>query len=382
MDEEELKWLYSGALIMVAVATPLAIYCVNAYNWSTMLSAVLLNAGAAWLRHTAVVHRSFDHAFVSTILLGGAAAVVVSSFTVVPEAWFAPEERGLATSIAVQSNYAGWALGSFIPLAVKTPADMRSFTRRQAIGTMALLSFFLAGYRSRGQASLRAGARLEAEYGAAKPNRSRAANGVPMAIPLIQTPWWLAKGRRSERLLPVNGSPLSDRTSELYSEAAAPAAAAWRPGARASAGLMARNPRLLLHTAASALLGGVSFAIPAVLDIVLGESCATTPLALPAQRTMTANFAFIISGVVSGIVLGATCRDPARQHVIVFWCSLLCATVLSALLLLLTPRSVELLGADAAYGLIVAGMSLAGAGVRLTYYSDRCLIYVATLRVE
>ena len=146
MDEVQLKWLYSGALIVVAAATPVATYCVDSCSWSALLVAVLLNTGAAWLRHAAVMQHSFAQAFASTILLGGAAAVVVSSYTWVPETWFAPTERGLATSIAVQSNYAGWALGSFIPFVVKTPAEMSKFTYVQAVGTTSILVFFLVGY--------------------------------------------------------------------------------------------------------------------------------------------------------------------------------------------------------------------------------------------
>lgn len=375
IDEEQLKWLYSGALIVVAVATPLAMYCVDICNWSASLAAVLLNVSAAWVRHRSVLHHSFDQAFASTILLGAGAAVVVSSYTVVPEAWFAPEERGLATSIAVQSNYAGWALGSFIPIVVQNPGAMVEFTRVQVVGTVVILVLFLVAYSTRGPVVERAAGlhatagfadvdakarRLGLGLGLGLGGTSAVFNAAPTPRPLAALPrkalWWLARGRQVERLPYSRAS-----TACAAAPSGAPQPALVRAGARASAASMARNPRLLLHTAASALLGGVSFAIPAVVDIVLGQSCEASALSLPPEHTMVANAAFILSGVTAGLALGGWCRDLALYHAVVFGCSALCAVGLSLLLLLLSPPAVLCLGPEATFVLLVLGMAITGA---------------------
>ena len=93
---------------------PLAAWGVVRHHWSTVAFGNALNVAGGWLRYLAVVRSSYALAVLSSLVCGGAAAVVVCSFTAVSERWFRPSHRGLATSIAVQSNYLGWALGSLI----------------------------------------------------------------------------------------------------------------------------------------------------------------------------------------------------------------------------------------------------------------------------
>jgi hypothetical protein len=364
IDEEQLKWLYSGALVVVAATTPIAMYCVDVCNWSASLAAVFLNVSAAWLRHISVTSHSYDQAFASTILLGFGAALVVSSYTVVPETWFAPEERALATSIAVQSNYAGWALGSFIPIAVQTPAAMAEFTLIQTAVTVLILVLFLLGYSTRGSAADRAAGvqyttgLADVEATSRRSGSSSATLSSPRTPRLLdvvrKAPWWL-RGRRTERLSMSRSCSALDAGPSTESPPVPP-----RVGARASAASMARNPRLLLHTVASALLGGVSFAIPAVLDVAIGESCASSVLSLPPEQSMLADAAFILSGVTAGVLLGGLCRDVETYHVVVFICSALCAIGLSLLRLLLSRHAVQFLGAPASFALLVLDMALIG----------------------
>ncbi|EOD27866.1 hypothetical protein EMIHUDRAFT_463214 [Emiliania huxleyi CCMP1516] len=112
--EADVALLYSLFLLSVVPVMPLAAWGVVRHHWSTVAFANALNVAGGWLRYLAVVRSSYALAVLSSLVCGGAAAVVVCSFTAVSERWFRPSHRGLATSIAVQSNYLGWALGSLI----------------------------------------------------------------------------------------------------------------------------------------------------------------------------------------------------------------------------------------------------------------------------
>ena len=74
-------------------------------------------------------------AVVSTGLVGVAGGVIFTMFTFLPARWFPEGERGLATSLAVQATYAGWALGALIPIVLGsggTGAILRNSLRARA----------------------------------------------------------------------------------------------------------------------------------------------------------------------------------------------------------------------------------------------------------
>ena len=72
------------------------------------------------------------------------AAIIICSYTHLASRWFPPSERTFATSIAVQCNYAGWCVGTLIPLTVTTVASLNSFMLWQALfGSSALVLFLL-----------------------------------------------------------------------------------------------------------------------------------------------------------------------------------------------------------------------------------------------
>jgi hypothetical protein len=130
---DDLKWLYSSIYIVVPVVQLLVAYPLFRYNWSTMLLGVSLNVACAWLRYAAVVHHSYAMGLASSCLAGGAAAVIVSSYSIVPENWFGPSERGLATAIGVQANYLGWGFGVLLPLYVDSLSAFTTFCFWQAL---------------------------------------------------------------------------------------------------------------------------------------------------------------------------------------------------------------------------------------------------------
>ena len=84
----------------------------------------------------------------TSLSAGASASVIVCSYAVIGQRWFRPSQRALATTIAVQSNYAGWAMGSLIGLAVHGDADAyRQFALWQAAAASLCVPLFLLGYR-------------------------------------------------------------------------------------------------------------------------------------------------------------------------------------------------------------------------------------------
>ena len=68
----------------------------------------------------------------------------------IPFTWFKPAERSLVVSVAVQSNYAGWCLGSvLIPRMVKRAGDFNGFILVQAVVVTFNVVLFALFYRER-----------------------------------------------------------------------------------------------------------------------------------------------------------------------------------------------------------------------------------------
>ena len=112
---------------------------------ATSFAAPLANAAAGWLRYAAVVRGSYGLALLSSIVLGFAGAVIGCSYAEIAERHFPPSQRSLATTLAVQSNYAGWALGAvLVPSCVHDARGMLAFMRAQAIVVSAGVPIFLA----------------------------------------------------------------------------------------------------------------------------------------------------------------------------------------------------------------------------------------------
>lgn len=86
----------------------------------------------------------------SSVLLGAAGAVVITNFSNLPQRWFPANEQTLATSVAVYTNYAVWALSALlVPMFVKTRDDMDHFLLVQAIIASVGIVLFLLVYRAR-----------------------------------------------------------------------------------------------------------------------------------------------------------------------------------------------------------------------------------------
>ena len=145
----QVAFLYTLFLICVMPAMLFASWGVVNYNWTTMLVGQSSNVICAWLRYAAVRYKSYAIAVVSTVFGGVAGAAVVCSYGVIAETWFRPSQRGLATTVAVQSNYAGWAAGSLLGLVANGDARFFSDTimLAQAVGVTMCIPLFFGGYR-------------------------------------------------------------------------------------------------------------------------------------------------------------------------------------------------------------------------------------------
>ena len=147
-SQSDVALLYSLFLLSVMPAMFFAAYGVVHHNDATMAIGQSLNVLGAWLRYAAVINGSFPLAVVSTVCAGASASVIVCSYAVIGQRWFRPSQRGLATTIAVQSNYAGWAMGSLIGLAVHADVGAyRCFALWQAAATSLCVPLFVLGYR-------------------------------------------------------------------------------------------------------------------------------------------------------------------------------------------------------------------------------------------
>ena len=182
------------------------------FNYVTMFIGQSLNLAGAWLRYLAVQNHSFAAAVISTVFAGASASVVVCSYGVIAERWFRPSQRALATTIAVQSNYAGWALGSLIGLILKGDQERyRQFALLQAFFVSICFPLFLLGYR---------------------------------AAP----PHGVQDGETPKAVLGVQQSAL----------------------------LLCHNKQYCLYGVCYAVIGGIGFSIPSAQDVVFGTSCYST----------------------------------------------------------------------------------------------------------
>ena len=279
---------------------------------------MLLNVLAAWLRWLSVWTESYAIALVSSIILGGASAIVICSFTAVSEHLFPPEQRTLATTIAVQSNYFGWALGSLIPSIVSDISSMQTCMLVQAC----LVSLSLPAYLL-----------------ASPPPACGSSAAVALPPPPSGTAG--AAGPSSDNVR--GGSSDSSDGDEL------------KLSLRESFLSMATNTQLLLHGLAYSMMAGVSFAVTAVQDSIL------TDLGFASTCAQWTNFAFITSGVGAGLILGMTVTDAEQYAPTLRLLFLLTALAMTALVALtVTASSFD--DEYVLFGLLVLGMASLGVG--------------------
>ena len=87
---EALDWTYSASLAAVVIFMMPAAYAIERHNYAAMLASVCLNISAACLRYASVAWSSYMLAILSAVCLGGATAVIMPAFALLPAVWFPP----------------------------------------------------------------------------------------------------------------------------------------------------------------------------------------------------------------------------------------------------------------------------------------------------
>ena len=255
IDDPQLNWTYSaGLLTVVAVYVP-TILLLRANNWLMVGIGAASNVLGAWLRLLAVQWESYPLALLSSVVIGVCAAVIVVSFVELVEAWFTPSWRSLATQLAVQANYAGWALSTLVvPYLGSSPGRLRGLLFHQGIVVSLCLPLFLLFHRS--------------------PSQAR-----PQAPPARHT-------------------QQADDTEQ--------AGSGWTELTRSTATLF-RQPQFVLQAFCHSTLTGIGFTVPAVQDAIMGG------MGFNDQEAGWAGFIFIASGVTGGMVLGVVLTSLRRS---------------------------------------------------------------------
>eukprot|EP00397_Hematodinium_sp_SG-2012_P017159 GEMP01017533.1.p1 GENE.GEMP01017533.1~~GEMP01017533.1.p1 ORF type:complete len:487 (+),score=91.88 GEMP01017533.1:81-1541(+) len=310
VDTDAINWLYSAALLAVLPTTFPTVYFVKSHNFLTTFCLV---ACSAWLRYVSVVKESYPVALVSSIVLGLAACAMYCSYTVLAERWFPANERTFATSMGVMSNYFGWCLGGkFTPDLAFDESSMVDFLLHQAIFASLVFIPFLIFHREQPHNSF-SQLFLGADIGkashdnrmgddATKMTRGSSAgqdeveqpHDVKVALGEVQKPHEVAEKIHSR-------SVMTDVRA------------------------MYRNPAFIIQGACYSMLGGISFAIPAVQDAIFSE------LGYTSRQNSWTNTMFLASGVVSGLALGFVCNNKANFPVILITLFVTCTLSLSAL---------------------------------------------------
>lgn len=248
---------YSIGLLCVLPIAPLMAKYLNSHNYAASLVGVCLNVMGAWVRYAAMDGGNLALTTLSTALIGGASAMVICTYSLLAERWFPPEERTFATTCGVQSNYFGWLLGAVItPRVVSHVDDLDGFFLWQAIAATLALPLFLAFHRARPPPDDQS-----AEYGGG--------NDQAAALP------------------------------DDEHDAAMPA--------KEIAARLFGDRQVWLQVFAFSLMGGISFAIPAISDEVYDH-----PGALSGDQTSWLNFSFILCGVAGGLTLGKLIKHESQ----------------------------------------------------------------------
>jgi len=267
IGDSDLNWLYSASLLGVVISMIPYSYLVHKYNYCSYGLGIVLVVASSWIRYVSVCQKSYLLAVTSSVLLGCGNAVALVLYGPIPFTWFEPKDRSLALSVSVQSNYAGWCLGAIlVPHLVTSQKDFEPFMFWQAIVVSLNLVFFIAFYR---------------ESPRIQNDQSGHMNLADSPIADMDEDLIAASDNTSQRDSHGNQIPIEAPTPmEMCMQ-------------------LLRNRNYLLHTFCVTVLGGLSFTVSAVVDLVVTDDARFSD-----QDAAWLNTAYILSGVISGVVLG------------------------------------------------------------------------------
>jgi MFS family permease len=277
-DPSEIGHLYYGGFASTVVAMFYSLWLLlSGRDWRAGLGMAILIVAGAWLRLIAAHAHSYALALLSTLSLGLAGGVIFTSITFLPERWFPEHERPFATALAVQSNYAGWAVGCLTPVMFGKPGPdgehtqtgMRTYLLWQALLTSLALPIYLAANTRGPRAKIATNAVSSSAEGA---------GGVGVGGNVVG----------------VVGVVSAPRTLSM----------------RESFATLCKRPQYLIHSTCYAVLGAVGYAVTGAVDVCFTSAFTTSAAngtatsAFTSDHTMWLNFAFVLTGVLTGLAAG------------------------------------------------------------------------------
>lgn len=79
-----------------------------------------------------------------------------------------------------------------------------------------------------------------------------------------------------------------------------------------SAKILGRDMQFVMQMFVFSLMGGISFAVPAIQDVIFEDFDTKGGKALNADDCSWTNFSFILSGIVTGLTLGYFVKSPSK----------------------------------------------------------------------
>ena len=363
LSTSAIEWTYSISLLTVVLSMLPASHMLEKRPYATLLAATCLNVAGAWLRYASVAYTSYLTALASGVMLGGAAAIIMPAFAFVPLRWFASEQQPLAVAIQVQSNYAGWGLGTLIPLLVHDASSMRSFLWLQTALTTLTLPLFVALYHKPElqdiqepqpqpelQPKLRPGLQPELYLMGAS---GRAASGSSHTLTCSTLTCGAVASRSSPTFYGHGCSYAHGKgyghgfAGEVRRRSASLQASMRRSFCEArhsvaEVALLFDRGHFWEHTVAYGALSAISYTIPAIQTSVFAE-CMEPPLEGLVQHSMWLNFTFISCGVLAGLLIGS-CVDEALEAHVIRALAVTCAVGLGAVHVLTQPAVLHQIG--------------------------------------
>lgn len=295
-EETQVALLYTGFLLTVALGMLPGLFLVTNNEAIALALGVCANVASAWVRWLGVRSRSYTVVFVSAVLNAAGAWIILPLPAQLSQQRFPTSWWALTTSIAVQANYSGWLFGSVLPPALISDYDsMERFMFYQALCSLLVIVGFALFYRPVVRAQRIAG------------HHSRVSLG--------------------NSVLSSQGAPLFDEqdTAGMVDSHGG--------GAHAGGSIaqfcrtLHRFPRFGMQVLAYGILGGVSFALPGCDDALL------EPHGFKSTTVSVVNSAFLGTGVISGVLLGAKCT-PRNYGVVLKTLFVFCALALTAVAIL------------------------------------------------
>eukprot|EP00756_Hemistasia_phaeocysticola_P031157 Hpha_TRINITY_DN16334_c0_g4::TRINITY_DN16334_c0_g4_i1::g.57876::m.57876 len=342
------NWLYSGGIIAAAVAMLFSIRFMDSFHFGVLAVGAVLNVGGAWLRYLSLIVDSgnYNYALASSILVGIDCGILYSYFAALADRWFPERHRTMVVSLGAQSNYFGWCLGSVaVPSLVQTADDLKSLLLWQAIIVSASLLVFFICHRERPTAP---------DFVAVVEAGNSPETGVQVGVRATKDSSGLTLGRQRSVVRSVKSN--MSHSSAASRASRDPEIAKLQDPIKELCAIL-RHRAFMAQAICCGLLQGAGIAVPGVQDEIFSD------IGYSSEDSRWTDFAFIATGVVGGLLLGAFAPEDKRKHGAILKTMFVLTTLSAVGLVLLTNDSLGgKLSRDGRYGIYLILMPVFGFG--------------------